>query len=354
MESGVLAQQYFDALTGAKLDALPPDCWRCVDSDAPTWLVGAAFFDPQVNGFGGVDFQSPNITRDELEHAAETLQKAGCAHFLLTLITAEADFLEDQFKRLNALIDQSALLKAAIPGFHLEGPFISREEGYYGAHPPEHVIEPDADQFERWQQAAGGRIRMLTLAPEVPGALRVIRHAAERGVFVALGHSDAGVDDLVQAIDAGARLFTHLGNGMPLLAPRHDNIVQRVLSQADLWASVIPDGVHVPPVALSNLVRVLGPARVMFTTDASSPAGAGPGRYTLGSLELMVGDDGIVRHPQTSLFAGSSLTPLAGFYRCVQFGGVSADAAWRGWTRLRRVLFPELAAPMMALPVGWA
>lgn len=350
----MLTRRYYDALTGVRRDAISDDVWRPIDSEAPVWLIGPAFFDPQVNGFAGVDFQSPDLTREQLEHATQKLKNAGCAHFLLTLITAAADFLEDQFARLNALLDQSPLLQKAILGFHLEGPFISPRDGFRGAHPAAHVIEADTDKFERWQRAAGGRIRMLTLAPDVAGAARMIRYAVSRGAFVALGHTDASTDDLQQAIDSGARLFAHLGNAMAPEAPRHDNIVQRVLAQPELMVSLIPDGVHAPPPALGNLVRTLGSARVIFTTDAASPAGAGPGRYRLGELELEVGDDEIVRLPNTTMFAGSSLTPVTGFYRSIQYGGVSADAAWRGWTQLRRILFPGLAAPLMTLPLGWA
>ena len=195
---------------------------------------------------------------------------------------------------------------------------------------------------------------MLTLAPEMAGAARMIRHAVSRGVFVALGHTDASADDLQQALDSGARLFTHLGNAMAPQAPRHDNIVQRVLAQPELMVSLIPDGFHVPPLALGNLVRTLGPARAIFTTDAASPASAGPGQYRLGELELEVGDDELVRLPNTKMFAGSSLMPVTGFYRSIQYGGMSADAAWRGWTRLRPMLFPGLVAPLMTLPLGWA
>jgi N-acetylglucosamine-6-phosphate deacetylase len=147
-------------------------------------------------------------------------------------------------------------------------------------------------------------------------------------------------------------MFTHLGNACPLLLPRYDNIIQRALSIPDLLVSLIPDGLHVPPVALGNLVRMLGPGRIVMITDAASPAGAPAGTYRMGDLELTVGPDRVVRFPGGENYAGSALTPVQGFYNAIRFGGLSADAAWYAWTRLRTMLFPGLNAPQLALPFG--
>ncbi len=342
---------YYAALTAEPTDP-PAECWRVDDGSAGAYLVGPAFFDAQVNGFAGVDFQDPNLTADALEHAARALQRAGCSHFLVTLITAEAGFLEQQCRRITEHVAGSALLRQAVPGLHLEGPFLNGSDGYLGAHPSEHVRPAEWGLFERWQRAAGGRIAMMTLAPECPGALEFFADAAAAGVFGGLGHTNADRQTLLAARAAGARLFTHLGNACPQLMHRYDNIIQRVLSMPDLLVSLIPDGLHVPPMALGNVARLLGPGRIVMITDAASPAGAPAGTYRMGHLELAVGPDRIVRFPGGENYAGSALTPLEGFYNAVRFGGLSADAAWYAWTRLRNTLFPGLKAPQLALPFG--
>lgn len=194
---------------------------------------------------------------------------------------------------------------------------------------------------------------MLTLAPEWSGSVPFIERVAGEGVTVALGHTDASFDELAASVQAGARLMTHLGNGCPGQLPRHDNIIQRVLALPTLMATLIPDGLHVPPPVLGNLVRTLGPARLAMTTDCMSAAGAPPGRYSLGKLELEVGEDRVVLLPGGSgHFAGSSLRMVDGFYNAIRFGGLDAVGAWRAWTCLRDQMFPGLEAPPLMVP--WA
>jgi N-acetylglucosamine-6-phosphate deacetylase len=341
---------FFDSITGERMDQVPPQSWFVDDGSAGSYLTGPAFFDPQVNGFAGVDFQNENLRFDELEFAVSKLRKSGCAHILLTLISANADALEDQFRRIGCYINDRPAIRDCVLGFHLEGPFLSPETGFSGAHRASNLGEPDWELFLRWQRASGNRICMVTLAPELKGSIPFIRSATAANVFVCVGHSDAKRDDLVEAVRAGARMATHLGNGCPTRLDRHDNIVSRILGIPELIASIIPDGIHIPPTALSNIARSLGPARLLFTTDCISAAGAPSGTYRLGELEIVVGQDRIVRHPKAQGLAGSSLTMLEGFYNCVRFGGISADAAWRGWTRLRNMLFPDVEAPLLAVP----
>jgi N-acetylglucosamine-6-phosphate deacetylase len=347
-----MTKSYFDALTGRRITTPGPDTWRVDDGCAPSYLVGPAFFDLQINGFAGVDFSSPNLTQEQLEHAVRALHRVGCSHFLLTLITADADFLAEQFRRIAEFLEASPLLRDSIPGFHLEGPFISSKMGYSGAHPPEHIRPPDFSLFQLWQRASGNRIRVVTLAPEWETSPRFIRDAAASGVLVSLGHCDATYDVLVDAVAAGARLFTHLGNGVPIETSRHDNIIQRVLAVPELMVSLIPDGTHLPPKMVSNLSRALGPSRLVMITDAISAAGMPPGTYALGELRVHVGEDHIVRHPDGKHLAGSGLTILEGFYNTVRFGGVSADWAWHAWTRMRTILFPYLRPPRLQVPLG--
>lgn len=341
---------YFDALTFQPLESPPPDALRLGATPAASYLVGPALFDPQINGYAGVDFQDPDVTAAGLEHAVETLRREGCPHILLTLVTTEPTATLDQLRRLSAFIAQSPLLSSSILGIHLEGPFISADQAYAGAHPAALTRDPQWSLFLRWQKASGGRVRLVTLAPEREGSLEFIAHAVRSGVAVSLGHTDATSAQLWAAAEAGAWLFTHLGNGCPGLLARHDNIIQRVLAVPDLQVMVIADGIHIPPPALANLLRALGPARVALTTDAMAAASSPPGRYRMGELEVVVGADRVVRNPSGSGLAGSALRPIDGLYNVIRFGGLGADAAWRAWIRLRRQLFPDLVPPTIMVP----
>ncbi len=338
---------YRDAFSRARISPDIQSLWSIDDGSAPEYLVGPALFDPQVNGFAGVDFQDPALTRDTFEHAANAIRKAGCAHFFPTLITDNPDALETKLANLGRCVGASPLLSAMVPGIHVEGPFLSSAPGYHGAHAPEAMRPPDWAMFGRWQRASGNRIRLITLAPELPGAIAFIRRASASGVAVSLGHTDAPLDTLREAVDAGAWMFTHLGNGCPLQMHRHDNIIQRVLHVPGLWASLIPDGIHLPPFVLANFAAQLGPERLVFTTDAVSAAGAQPGRYRVGTMEIEVGPDRVVMQPGGTGFAGSSLTMAEGLLNAARFGGLDLSASWRAWTRLRARLAPKVDTPLL-------
>jgi N-acetylglucosamine-6-phosphate deacetylase len=352
--------QVFDALTGDQRDpperllsnasgqlGPPPATWG--DNSSGQWLLGPALFDPQVNGFAGVDFQDPELERDALEAAALAVGRCGCSHFLVTLVTNTPEFFVQQLSRIADFIAASPLLAERILGFHIEGPFLTAEAGYIGAHPPDLVRPASVPLFEEWQRAAGGRIRLLTLSPEVEGAEALVRHVASSGVTVAAGHTNASLEQLRRAAAAGVTLFTHLGNGCATQVDRHDSIVQRALAVPELGASVIPDGIHLPPFVLANMCRALGPQRLVATTDAVAPAGAAPGSFRLGDVDLVVGTDRVVRNPRGEGFAGSALTMRDGLFNLIRIGGLGVGPAWRAWTGLRNTMFPGLTAPMIAV-----
>jgi N-acetylglucosamine-6-phosphate deacetylase len=191
---------------------------------------------------------------------------------------------------------------------------------------------PSIGEFERLQSAAGGRIRLVTLAPEWPGSPEVIAHLVGAGVRVSLGHTNATDGQIDSAIAAGARFTTHLGNGTPLVLPRHDNVVQRLLARDELIACLIPDGIHLPPPVLRNFFRAKPAGRVLFTTDCMAGAGAAPGRHTIGELTLEIGGDGIARQPGGGGFAGSTLAPDEGVRRVAAFLGLAPAEAERLWS----------------------
>ncbi len=290
------------------------------------------WFDFQVNGFGGIDFQSDTLSDAEIEHAVSALQQHGVAAIFATLITDEIDALCRRLENFEALCARSASARQMIAGYHLEGPWLSPEPGYRGAHPAAPMRAPSVAEFTRLQTAAGGRIKLITLAPEWSGSSEVINAVTASGAHVSLGHTAATEQQIDDAIRAGARFCTHLGNGVPLVLPRHDNVTQRLLARDELTACFIPDGIHLPPFVLRNFVRAKPAGRVLFTTDAMAGAGAAPGRYRLGKLDIAVGVDRIARNPSGGSFAGSTLTPDDGVRRCVEYLGLTADAAAELWS----------------------
>ena len=267
------------------------------------------YFDLQVNGYGGVDFNRDDLAADELHRACATLERDGVEAILATVITEDVSRMCARLARLVELRERDELAQRIITGLHVEGPFISPLDGYRGAHPADAVIPGDVNVMSRLLDAGGGLVRIVTLAPECDEDLRVTRVLADRGVVVSAGHTDASLDQLRAAIDAGLGMFTHLGNGCPMTMHRHDNIVQRALHLRErLWLCFIADGVHVPPVALKNYLDLADTDRSIIVTDAIAPAGLGPGRYTLGRWDLTIGEDRVARSPDGSHFVGSATT----------------------------------------------
>jgi len=270
---------------------------------------GDGFFDLQVNGFAGVDFQQPELRFAEIHRAMKALHAHQTRRILFTLITDRIDGLCRKLERVEEFRRHDVMVARTIAGYHLEGPYLRREVGFSGAHDASLMSRPRIAEFERVWSASNGNIRLITLAPELPGAAEFIAHVAAKGVRVAIGHSNADESQIDIAIAAGLRLCTHLGNGVPQQMHRHDNIMQRLLARDELTAAFIPDGIHLPNNVLKNFVRSKPASRVLFTTDCMAAAGAPPGQYSLGRLVTQVGEDGVVRQPDDPLsFAGSSLT----------------------------------------------
>lgn len=292
-------------------------------------FVAPALFDPQLNGYGGTDFQQDNLGAEALRQAVACLRRDGCASFLLTLITAEWGALTSRLQHLKKLRDATPELRQAIAGWHIEGPFVSAEPGFRGAHDPAVMIDPTAAHIRQLRKLTGNDPVLLTMAPERKGAIAAIKLAVKLGFKVSLGHSNASTEDIAQAVAAGATGFTHLGNGCPQDLDRHDNILWRVLDTPQLTPSFIPDGLHVRPAPFRVFNRALEGRNLFYTTDAMAAGGAPPGRYNLGSVELEVGPDQIVRRPGQTNFAGSALAPVEGVKRAARMLGVHWSIAWQ-------------------------
>lgn len=316
---------------------------------APARWVAPAFFDPQVNGGLGISFTSADLTTGQVRTVADECRRHGVGAFLPTVITSAPETIEAAFAALERARAADPDLARRLPGYHLEGPFLAGDDGPRGAHPREHVRDPDRDLFRRWQDAAGGRIRMVTLAPERPGALPFIEWLAAAGVVAAIGHTAADGDTIRAAVKAGARVSTHLGNGCHAVLPRHPNVIWDQLAEDGLWMSLIPDGHHLPASAVKAFVRAKGVGRTLLTCDAGPLAGCRPGRYREWGAELEVLPGGKVVVAGTPYLAGGGHFTDTCVGEVIRAAGVSLqDAVEMATVRSRELL----GLPVPAIEVG--
>jgi N-acetylglucosamine-6-phosphate deacetylase len=302
----------------------------------------SGFFDPQVNGFAGVDFNSPSLSPEGLHQAALSLASTGITRFLPTLITSSHEKMLHHLRIIGQALRNDPLLQKMCLGIHLEGPYISPEEGPRGVHLREFIRLPQWEEMRRFQEACEGRIRCATLAPEVKGAIPFIRKAVAHGMVIGIGHTDASEEVLEEAIEAGARLSCHLGNAPSALLPRHRNLIDKQLAIDQLMASIITDGIHLPPDVVNDYVRAKGVDRIVLTTDSMAGAAAPPGRYTLGDLEVEVSSDRGARLTGTSRLAGSTLTMDRAITNIIRFAGIDLSSAIHMAAKNAQKLFPEV------------
>ena len=283
---------------------------------------GPALVDLQVNGFAGVDYNAAGVTAEEIATSFEAMQATGVGLCLPTIITSTPEHFAACARTILST------RHPIVAGLHMEGPYISPVDGFRGAHPRSCVVDASVDDFHRRQEAADGQIRLLTLAPEVPGALAVIEAAVDAGVRVAIAHSNASTEQIADAVRAGATLSTHLGNGCPATLPRHPNVIWDQLATDGLHASLIVDGHHLPPATVRVMVRAKAPERCILVTDAMMAAGAAPGRYRLGDLEVVADPSGRVAVPGSATLAGSSLTMPAAVGHTCAWTSLHLGVAW--------------------------
>ena len=282
--------------------------------------ISPAFIDVQVNGAGGHNINTAGVTAEEIGRVAAYLHRSGTARFCPTLTTGSA---EQMVKSLKAVAEacRNPYFAHAIPGIHVEGPYIASEDGPRGAHVLKYVRDPDWDEFRRFQDAAEGRIKILTLAPERAGAVPFIQKVAATGVIISIGHTGASSAQITDAVKAGARMSTHLGNGAHATLPRHPNYLWEQLSKDELWMGFIADGHHLPPAVVKCFVRAKGLDRAVLVSDAVSLAGLPPGRYAGDAIfglgdprEVDVSPEGRISLAGTPYLAGAGLL----IHRCVE------------------------------------
>jgi|CZKS01.1.fsa_nt_gi N-acetylglucosamine-6-phosphate deacetylase len=288
--------------------------------------VTPGWIDLQVNGFAGVDYNSPSSSHEEIARSIRAVLQTGVTRFFPTVITGSPEDMSGALANL-AQAKEATWEGAAMEAFHLEGPYISPEDGPRGAHPERWVRPPDLNEFHRFQEAARGNIRLVTLSPEWPYAPRFIEALVGEGVVVSIGHTRATSEEISAAVNAGATLSTHIGNGAHPILPRHPNYIWEQLAEDRLAASFIVDGIHLAPSFLKVALRAKGLERALLVTDAVMPAGCAPGKYKLGEVDVELHSDGSVRLLGGTRLAGSALRMDRALQNVIRIAGLSLREA---------------------------
>lgn len=263
----------------------------------------------QVNGFLGVDFSSFGLTATKIRDVTRELQKRGTVAYCPTIITSSMELYEANLPVLAQSLKEP-YLERAILGLHLEGPFISPEDGARGAHPRDHVLAPSTRVLDHLRKLAQDRISILTVAPERPGALTLIDHAVKAGITVCLGHHLADAETIRRACDAGAQASTHLGNGIANMLPRHPNPLWDQLDEERLIAMLVTDGHHLPASFIRVVAKVKGIEKLIVVSDATSLAGFPPGEYDCLGQKVVLEEGGRIWNPVGQHLVGSSACML--------------------------------------------
>ncbi len=274
--------------------------------------------DLQVNGYAGVDFNSPGLTVDAVKAVTARLAADGTERYLPTFVTGDPAVVCANLRVVAAARAARLDCARAIPGVHLEGPFISPKPGAVGTHPIEWVRAPDLELFAQYQEACGGIVRLVTVAAEIPGMPDFVRALTARGVTVSLGHMLAATPaDLEPCLAAGAKAFTHLGNGIPNEIPRHNNIVFTALAEDRASVMFIPDGHHLPDTLLKVYTRAVPVERLIAVSDAQYPAGMPPGEYDVCGAHARLEPDGLLWNPSRNCLVGAT-APMAKMMNLLQ------------------------------------
>ena len=291
-------------------------------------FVSPGWLDLQVNGFAGVDYNDPASPAEEIARSIDVQRSTGVARFFPTVITGSHEDMVGSLQNL-ARARRTLANGGAMLGFHVEGPWISPCDGPRGAHPKSHVRGPTVEEFERFQDAAEGNVRLVTLGPEHAQATTVIEHMAACGVVVSIGHTGATSTQIEDAVKAGATMSTHLGNGADSMIPRHDSYIVHQLANDRLYAGLIVDGIHLPPPFVKIAIRAKGLDKSVLVTDAVAPARCRPGLYRLGEQEVELLPEQRVELTSTRRLAGSALSMDRGVENAMRFAGLSVLEATR-------------------------
>ncbi len=267
--------------------------------------IAPGFIDTQVNGYRGIDYRSGELKKEDIIKMTKMLASSGTTGHFPTIITGPGAVTTRNLKLLASLLSEQPELNSAVKGIHLEGPYISAEEGARGAHDLQYIRDPDYREFSEWQEAAGGRIKQITLAPERKGSIEFIKKTVSEGVIVSIGHTAAKPEIIRAAVDAGARISTHLGNGSQSVIPRLRNYIWEQMAEDKLHASIITDGFHLPPSVVKVILRAKELKRIILVSDVTDLGGVAPGIYRWGDVKVEVFRDGHLGVAGTEYLAGA-------------------------------------------------
>lgn len=313
------------------------------ETEAQMW-IGPGLVDLQINGYRGADFNTPPYDADMIIRTSRALTGEGITSYYPTIATNSPEAIEEAVRAIARACGNDELTNRLIAGIHLEGPFISAQDGVRGVHNPAYVRAPDWSLFERWQQASGKRIAIVTLSPEWPGSAGFIAGCTAGGVKVAIGHTSASAEQIREAVEAGACLSTHLGNGAHLTLPRHPNYIWEQLAQEGLAASVIADGEHLPASVLKIIMKIKG-ERLFIVSDASFLSGMPPGEYAtdLGGRVVLTPEGRLHLASDSRLLAGSAKMQPQAITHMYGSGITSFKEAWE-MCSIRPASFMKLPA----------
>jgi N-acetylglucosamine-6-phosphate deacetylase len=289
-------------------------------------FVAPGLIDNQINGYKGIDFSELDLTTEKMIKAVEAIRSDGVTGFMPTVITNSHENLLINFRNLAETMED-AEIRDSVAGFHLEGPYISPEEGYYGCHPSAFIRRPSWDEFSHFQEAAAGNIRQVTVSPEIEGCIEFIEMCIRNNVTVAIGHTNASADQINKAADHGARLSTHLGNGCANLIHRHRNPIWPQLANDLLMPSIIADGHHLLPEEIQVFYKVKGPNNMILTSDVTHLIGMTPGKYIFLGSEVVLTEEGLIKNPVLNCLAGASIPLRTGVVNVMKYTGCTLGEA---------------------------
>jgi N-acetylglucosamine-6-phosphate deacetylase len=300
--------------------------------------VAPGFIDIQINGYMSHDFSAPDLSVEKVQHVTENLWKTGVTTYFPTIITTSHERLLKNLAILTKVL-KNEKVKLSVPGFHLEGPYISQVDGYRGAHNKKWVRTPDWEEFVQYYKTAENKIVQITLAPELDGAIELIEKCTNKGILVSLGHHNASTEIIRQAIDAGAILATHLGNGCANMIHRHKNPLWSQLADDRLHATIIADGHHLLPEELKVFFKVKGPEKLMLVSDMTGLAGMPPGDYIWDGKKVVMSSKGMIMLPKQDALAGAALPISIGIGNMMRHTQCSLADAIHMATRNQAKLF---------------
>ncbi|MGQ9620663.1 MAG: N-acetylglucosamine-6-phosphate deacetylase [Bacteroidales bacterium] len=294
--------------------------------DAEDVYISPGLIDNQTNGYAGINFQDEIFSVERMRKAAKAIWKDGVTTFIPTIVTESRENLLRNFRILAEVFKDDFLL-GSVPGSHLEGPYISPVHGFYGCHLVSQIRKPSWDEFMEFHEAAGGKIILVTIAPELEGAFEFIKKCFSHGIIVSIGHTNATAEQINHAVDCGASLSTHLGNGCANMINRHRNPLWPQLANDKITPSVIADGLHLLPEELTVFYKVKGEKNIFITSDVTHLAGMPAGEYSYMGSRVVMNEEGLILNPALNVLAGASAPLKKGIQTMMNFTGCRLNQA---------------------------